>query len=69
MRDLAVSGRPTVLCVSKRRWHCPEPDCDVKTWTEQIEGIRSRAVLTERARQRIAEMVNVALPVGVGSEG
>jgi transposase len=58
VRDLAVSGRPTVLCVSKRRWRCVEPDCDVKTWTEQVPGIVPRAVLTERARKRIAEMVN-----------
>src|SRR5690606_8218917 len=65
VRDLAVSGRPTVLCVAKRRWRCPEPDCDVNTWTEQLEGIRPRAVLTERARRRIAEMVNVAHRVGV----
>jgi len=58
VRDLAVSGRPTVLCVSKRRWRCPEPDCEVNTWTEQVAGIAPRAVLTDRARQRITEMVN-----------
>jgi transposase len=58
VRDLAVSGRPTVLCVAKRRWRCVEPDCEVNTWTEQVPGIASRAVLTERARRRIAEMVN-----------
>lgn len=58
VRDLPVSGRPTVLCVVKRRWRCPEPACGVKTWTESVEGIAPRAVLTERARQRIAEMVN-----------
>lgn len=58
VRDLPVAGRPTVLCVAKRRWRCAEPDCDVKTWTEQVEGIAPRAVLTERARRRIAEMVN-----------
>ena len=58
VRDLAVSGRPTVLCIRKRRWRCPEPNCEVNTWTERLEGIASRAVLTERARRRIAEMVN-----------
>ena len=59
VRDLAVSGRPTVLCVAKRRWRCVEPDCEVNTWTEQVPGIVPRAVLTERARRRVAEMVNV----------
>ncbi|MFH2073639.1 MAG: ISL3 family transposase [Actinomycetota bacterium] len=58
VRDLAVSGRPTVLCVAKRRWRCLEPDCEVNTWTEKVPGIAPRAVLTERARRRIAEMVN-----------
>lgn len=59
VRDLPVSGRPTVLVLAKRRWRCPDPDCDVKTWSETIEEVRPRAVLTERARRRIAEMVNV----------
>ena len=40
VRDLPVSGRPTVLCVAKRRWRCPDPDCEVNTWTEQLEGDR-----------------------------
>src|SRR5690606_11269904 len=56
---LPISGRPTVLCWRKRRWRCPEPDCDTKTWSERTPEIRPRAVLTERARIRLAEMVNV----------
>lgn len=59
VRDLSVSGRPTVLCVRKRRWCCPEPDCDIKTWSEETPGIRSRAVLTQRARKALAGMVNI----------
>lgn len=58
VRDVPVSGRPTVLCVRKRRWRCPEPDCDVNTWSEATPGIAPRAVLTERARERLAVMVN-----------
>lgn len=54
-----MSRRPTVLVLAERRWRCPDPDCDVKTWSETIEEVRPRAVLTERARRRIAEMVNV----------
>ncbi|MGI8515706.1 MAG: transposase family protein [Acidimicrobiia bacterium] len=59
VRDLPVSGRPTVLVWSKRRWRCPDPDCAVKTWSEVSREIAPRAVLTERARRRLAEMVNV----------
>ncbi|MPZ53814.1 MAG: hypothetical protein GEU79_13960 [Acidimicrobiia bacterium] len=56
--DLPISGRPTVLCWSKRRWECPVEDCEVKTWSEESCEIRSRAVLSERARKRLAAMVN-----------
>jgi len=59
VRDLPVSGRPTVLCWWKRRWRCPEEDCEAKTWSETTPEVRPRAVLTERARERWAEMVNV----------
>jgi transposase len=59
VRDLPISGRPTVLVWSKRRWRCPELACDVSTWSETSAEIGSRAVMTERARRRLADMVNV----------
>jgi transposase len=59
VRDLPISGRPTVLVWAKRRWRCPDSDCPVGTWSETVEGIAARAVLTERARRRLAGMVNV----------
>lgn len=59
VRDLPISGRPTVLVWAKRRWRCPEPACDVNTWSETTPEISSRAVMTERARRRLADMVNV----------
>lgn len=59
VRDLPVSGRPTVLCWWKRRWRCPEPDCETKTWSETTPEVRSRAVLSERARKALADMVNI----------
>jgi len=59
VRDLPISATPTVVCWSKRRWRCVDPDCEVNTWSEESPEIRPRAALTERARRRIAEMVNV----------
>ena len=59
VRDLPISDRPVVLAWWKRRWLCPDPDCDVHTWTETSPEIAPRAALTERARRRIARMVNV----------
>src|SRR5690606_41431076 len=48
VRDLAISGRPTVLVWAKRRWRCPDGDCAVTTWSERCEQIAPRASLTER---------------------
>ena len=43
VRDLAVSGRPVVLVWAKRRWRCPDPDCAMGSWVEQIDAIGPRA--------------------------
>jgi transposase len=59
VRDLPISGRPTVLVWSKRRWRCVEPACEANTWSETSPEIAPRAVMTERARRRLAEMVNI----------
>jgi hypothetical protein len=58
VRDLPMAGRPTVLVWSKRRWRCSDPDGEVNTWSETTPQIVPRAVLTERARRRLAGMVN-----------
>lgn len=59
VRDLPVAGRPCVLVVAKRRWRCPDADCETATWTESWEQIPPRASLTARARARLADMVNL----------
>jgi transposase len=58
VRGLPMAGRPTVLVWSKRRWRCSDSDCEVRTWSETTPEIAPRAVLTERARRRLAGMVN-----------
>lgn len=59
IRDLAIAGVPAVLVFARRRWRCPERDCDVSTWSEQLNSIEARASMTERARARLADMVNI----------
>jgi transposase len=50
LTDLAAFGRPAVLVWHKRRWRCPEPSCEVSTWTEQnVEIAAARAGVTDRA--------------------
>jgi transposase len=57
VRDMACGGRPVRLVWRKRRWYCPDPDCDTKTWTEKTGAVRPRAGLTERARLDICTRV------------
>ncbi|NLD76782.1 MAG: ISL3 family transposase [Acidimicrobiales bacterium] len=59
IRDLPVAGVATVLVFARRRWRCPDSDCDVSTWSEHLDAIRPRASMTERARARLADMVNI----------
>jgi transposase len=57
VRDLPMVGRPVVLVWRKRRWCCPDPGCPSATWSEHVEGIAPRAVLTDRARRDICRLV------------
>jgi len=73
--DLPLFGRPTRLVWHKRRWCCPDPDCDMSSWTEEDHRIASpRQLLTTRAALwvtfqvgRFARSVNeVAIELGCG---
>lgn len=57
VRDVDAFGRRVRLRWRKRRWSCPEPVCPARTWTEQSDEIRPRAVLTERARRQVCRRV------------
>ena len=48
--DLPVFGRPARLVWAKQRWRCPNPDCEVATWTELDDRIApTRGAITDRA--------------------
>lgn len=56
--DLPVFGRPSRLCWHKRRWCCPDPDCERGSWTEDDQRIAApRQVLTQRAARWVTEQV------------
>ena len=57
--DVPIAGVASVLVFARRRWRCPEPGWGTSTWSEHIEAVAPRASVTERARTRLAEMVNV----------
>ena len=48
--DLAYAGRASRLCWHKVRWECPNPDCEVISWTWDDPRIAAaRQSLTDRA--------------------
>jgi len=57
LRDIAVSGRATVLVWWKRIWRCRNIDCPIVTWSETTCGISPRAALTDRVRAWAARQV------------
>lgn len=57
VRDAPAGGRPVRLRWRKRIWCCPEPDCEVNTWTERSELVEPRRVLTARAEEWATDRV------------
>lgn len=56
--DLAAFGRPAVLVWHKRRWRCPDPACEVGTFTETQPAIAAtRAGVTDRAGRWMTRQV------------
>jgi len=50
--DAPAWGRPVTIVWRKRRWVCPDPGCDVRSFVEQDDRIaRPRSKLTTRACQ------------------
>lgn len=57
LRDLHCFGRPSRLVVRKRRWRCKTKGCIKKTWTERIDGVVARQVLTLRCGAEVTRQV------------
>ena len=56
--DLPCFGRPTRLVWHKHRWCCPNGDCGVGSWTEDVPQITAaRLVMTDRAGRWVTEQV------------
>ena len=58
LRDAPAGDRPVVIRWRKRVWACPDPDCAVKTWTEQRpEFATARHAMTRRAERWVCARV------------
>ena len=55
VRDLPNGSGPVRLVWRKRRWRCPDPDCERRTFTERSELVEGS--LTRRARAEICRAV------------
>lgn len=55
VRDLPNGSGPIRLVWRKRRWRCPDPDCERSTFTEESELVEGS--LTRRARAEICRAV------------
>ena len=56
--DLPAFGRPVRLRWRKRRWTCPNPDCEIRSFIEQDPTIGpQRALLTSRAARWVTIQV------------
>ena len=70
LRDAPAGDVAVLVRWRKRVWSCPDPDCEVRTWTETAELAEPRRVLTTRAAQwatnRVAEVE--ATPASIASK-
>jgi transposase len=57
LRDAPSADRAVRVEWRKRVWSCPEPDCEVRTWTEQSQLADPRRVLTVRAGEWAADRI------------
>lgn len=58
LRDVPHGGRPVIVEWRKRIWSCPEPACEVNTWTEERPDVAgARRVLTARAQRWVCDRV------------
>jgi transposase len=56
--DLSCFGRPARLCWHKFRLRCPDPDCEIGSWTWEDPRIAAvRQVMTDRAGRWATEQV------------
>jgi transposase len=68
VRDDRSFGRPTTLVWFKRRFHCQEPACDRRSFTESTGEVPARSRLTERLRRAIGRAARSRSIAAVAAE-
>jgi transposase len=61
LADAAVGGRRVVLRLGVRRFFCEDPDCQARTFTEQLTGLTTRYARRTPLLRRLLGQVALAL--------
>jgi transposase len=67
LADAAVGGRPVVLRLGVRRFFCDHPDCQARTFTEQIAGLTTRYARRTPLLERMLQAIGLALAGRAGA--
>lgn len=59
--DTAATGREVVICLTVRRFYCPDPGCAKVTFAEQVSGLTTRHARRTPEADRMLTAVALAL--------
>ena len=61
LADLAVAGREVVIDLAVRRFLCPVPECNRRTFVEQVDGLTERFARRTSSLRHALEKIALAL--------
>jgi transposase len=61
LADLAAAGREVVIDLAVRRFLCPVPECNRRTFVEQVDGLTERFARRTSSLRRALEKIALAL--------
>jgi zinc-finger of transposase IS204/IS1001/IS1096/IS1165 len=67
LADAALGGRRLVIRLGMRRFFCDHPDCQARTFTEQITGLTTRYARRTPLLQRMLQAIGLALAGRAGA--
>jgi transposase len=67
LADAAIGGRQAVILLAVRRFFCPAPGCERKTFAEQVDGLTTRYARKTPLLAGVLERIAVALAGRAGS--
>jgi transposase len=69
LHDLAAGGRPVTIDLEVRRFFCSNPECELRTFAEQVPDVTQRHQRRTLVQRSVLEAVALALAGGRGPAG